>query len=130
MVNFKEEFGLFTENTEVDETTLEGIKKLKKSSAIVKNSAVIYDNTIYFEAKSTKQAIRLTNSKIADMIGHNDDNVIGLGGGAADGYYDKYKRDILGNPDAKAYVKIEFKRDTKIPDEYIKAAGAKKSKAE
>jgi hypothetical protein len=27
-------------------------------------------------------------------------------------------------------VKIEFKRDTKIPDEYIKAAGAKKSKAE
>jgi len=119
---FKE---LFTEST-VDDMTIKGLQMLKKSSAVVKNSAVVYGNEIYFEVKTTKQALRLSKSKVQDFIGNGDDQILGFGGGDASGFYDEYKRRILGNPDAKAYVSVRFKTEN-IPQEYIKAAGARKN---
>jgi uncharacterized membrane protein len=75
---FKEMFTGITES--VDEVTIKGLEKLKRSSAVVKNSGVVYGDDIYFEVKSTKQALRLSNSNLQDFIGNGDDTIIGFGG--------------------------------------------------
>jgi hypothetical protein len=119
MENFRE---LFTEGN-VDKNTVKGLEMIKNHKGIVKNSAVLADNEMYFEAKSVKQALSIVRSNIQDYIGNSDNNVVGMGGGAID--QDDYIREVLGNDNAKAYIKVEFKTSD-IPNEYITAAGAKR----
>jgi hypothetical protein len=103
------EFKDYINESGIDELTIKGFDMIKKSPLIVKGSGVIIGNEIYFEAKNVKDALKLVRSDIEDYLTSDNDDIVGLGGGAINN--DDYIRDILKNQKADAYIVIVFRKD-------------------